>query len=78
MIKNYICPYQVRINGLRFILCSDMMKDGINYSIRENARLALCGSQKFCPLTKTAENTENAKKCYSYRSSALNAVKKEN
>lgn len=64
----YKCPYAERKNALSFLICKYLMVDNINYNIIENATKIFCAHQQYCPETKRAENTINAKKCYEYHS----------
>ena len=70
-MANYFCPYQYRKAGVRLLLCKGIMK---RLGIQETASVvqlaqAYCAHQKFCPVSRRVENTEQARGCYESLSS---------
>ena len=65
-MKMYVCPEQYRKSSVKLLLCRRTM---IALSLSETAPVvklmqAVCLHQKYCPLSKRAENTDEAVKCY--------------
>ncbi len=67
-MTGFICPYSVRDNRFRFLLCR-RISDGKIYRTATEAAEAFCAHQHHCPKTGRAENTEAAKDCFEYHSS---------
>lgn len=61
----YVCPNAIR-TALPFLMCRLLMKDGADYTKSDVGATAFCAYQHYCPNTRRAENTDNAKKCYEY------------
>lgn len=64
----YICPYSKRLKQYQFLMCKKLMKDSINYGIKDNAKNCICAYQYHCPKTGRMENSDSAKNCYEYHS----------
>lgn len=60
----YVCPNAVRAKTISLLLCRALMTQGVNYKEKKNALQAVCAFQRYCPLTKRAENLDNARGCF--------------
>ena len=63
-MDKYVCPYSIRMKQHSMLLCKRSMKEGVNYTLKENVWPAVCVEQFYCHITKRMENTQEAKKCY--------------
>ncbi len=66
---SFMCPYskpmKIINNGL---VCIKIMKEGIDYNLKENCYSVFCACQRYCPTEKRIINSDEAKKCYEYHS----------
>ena len=66
-MAKYKCPFAVRDNRVRFILCSEALENVPNLNTSANAAGACCAYQQYCACTGRLENTEGATQCYESR-----------
>lgn len=64
----YKCPYAVKDVANKFLMCKTLMKDGVDYTVKENALRCFCAYQRYCKCVSGVINSEGAKSCYEFHS----------